>query len=319
MKFLVTGGAGFIGHNIVRQLEKHSNQICILDNFTDYGIIPSEEILPLHQERLSRISTQQIHRLDIRDRDGVFNIFEEFQPDIVVHCAAYPRARAVDLNPVTGSQVLTTGLINLLHASDVFSVRRFVYVSSSMVYGDFYNLAYEDMPCQPKGIYGILKFAGEQLTRDICNRADIDYVILRPSAVYGPRDVTDRVVSRFLQAARANDTIRVRGARERLDFTHVDDTVDGIVRASLSFNSSRRTYNITRGQSRTLLEAAELAQSIAGGGTIQLLEPDPAFPSRGTLSNIQAGKDFGYQGTIDIEQGFKDYYDWITNSVLWNQ
>ena len=81
MKFLVTGGAGFIGHNVVRQLEAQSHDICILDNFTDYGIIPSEEILPLHQERLSRISTQQIHRLDIRDRDGVFNIFEEFQPD----------------------------------------------------------------------------------------------------------------------------------------------------------------------------------------------------------------------------------------------
>lgn len=316
MKFLVTGGAGFIGHNVVRELELQGHEVCVLDNFTNYGIIPESELTPLHQERLDRIQTQNIHNVDIRNYNYVLNVFEECRPDVVIHCAAYPRAKAVDLNPIEGSQVLTTGVINLLRASESTGVRRFVYISSSMVYGDFSPLAYESMRCQPKGIYGILKLAGEALVRDHCDCADIDHVVIRPSAVYGPRDVLDRVVSKFLYSAMRNERLTVCGGRERLDFTYVTDVVDGIVRASTNFNSSRRTYNITRGRARTLLEAAELAVEIAGGGTIEVVDANPRYPSRGVLSNIQAGQDFGYVGSVDIETGFREYYEWITDTLL---
>jgi len=315
MKILVTGGAGFIGHNVVAKLEKQGHNVCILDNFTNYGIIPEKEIVALHTERLNKLQTKQIHRADIRDAHEVNQVFEECMPDVVIHCAAFPRAKVVDDNPMEGAAVLTGGLINLLRVSERYKVCRFVYVSSSMVYGDFDMIGYEDMKCTPKGIYGILKLAGEDITRDHCDRADMDYVILRPSAVYGPRDVEDRVVSKFLIAAMRNQEITVCGQDELLDFTYVDDCVRGIVRAANNFNSSRRTYNITRGQGRTLLEAAELAIGIAGGGRIKLVEANPRFPSRGTLSNIRAGQDFGYHGKINIEQGFKEYYEWLLTNI----
>jgi nucleoside-diphosphate-sugar epimerase len=112
-----------------------------------------------------------------------------------------------------------------------------------------------------------------------------------------------------------NQEIVVHGKDELLDFTYVDDCVRGIVRAANSFNSSGRTYNITRGGSRTLLEAAEIAISVAGGGRIKLADANPNFPSRGTLSNIRAGQDFGYHGRIDIEQGFQLYYEWLRRTV----
>jgi len=316
MKFLVTGGAGFIGHNVVRLLEHQGHEVCVLDNFTNYGIIPDAELTPLHQQRLDRISTQSIHNVDIRNYNYVVNAFEECRPDVVIHCAAYPRAKAVDLNPAEGSQVLTQGLINLLRASEQVQLRRFVYISSSMVYGDFAPLAYEDMQCRPRGIYGILKLTGETLTRDLCRTAGIDHVVVRPSAVYGPHDVVDRVVSRFLLSAIRNEELTVCGARELLDFTYVDDVVDGIVRAAVNFNSSGRTYNITRGEARSLVEAAELAVKIAGGGRIKIVDANPRFPSRGTLSNIRAGEDFGYRGTTDIESGFRKYHEWITDTLL---
>ena len=318
MKILVTGGAGFIGHAVVAKLEKQGHDVCVLDNFTNYGIIPEQEITALHTERLDRIKTKRVHRVDIRDFHEVSQVFEECLPDVVIHCAAFPRAKVVDMNPMEGCSVLTGGLVNLLRACERWRVRRFVYLSSSMVYGDFTLMGYEDMKCTPKGIYGILKLAGEDLTRDHCERADIDYVILRPSAVYGPLDVEDRVVSKFLTAAMHNREITVCGADERLDFTYVDDCVRGIVRAANSFNSSGRTYNITRGSGRTLLEAAELAVSIAGKGRIKIANSNPNFPSRGTLSNVRAGQDFGYHGRIDIEQGFKQYYDWLYSSFLRN-
>jgi nucleoside-diphosphate-sugar epimerase len=316
MKFLVTGGAGFIGHNVVRELERQGHEVCVLDNFTNYGIIPDAELTVLHQQRLDRIQTQSIHNADIRNYNYVVNVFEECRPDVVIHCAAYPRAKAVDLNPTEGSQVLTQGLINLLRASEITQVRRFVYISSSMVYGNFAPMAYEDMICRPQGIYGILKLAGETLTRDLCRTAGIDHVVVRPSAVYGPHDVFDRVVSRFLYSAIRNEELTVCGSQERLDFTYIDDVVDGIVRAAVNFNSSRRTYNITRGSARSLLEAAELAIAIAGGGRIKIADANPRFPSRGTLSNLRAGEDFGYRGTIDIETGFRKYHEWITDTLL---
>lgn len=315
MKILVTGGAGFIGHAVVAKLEKQGHDVCVVDNFTNYGIIPEQEITALHAERLSKLKTKNIHRVDITNYRDVSNVFEECLPDIVIHCAAFPRAKVVDANPSEGCAVLTTGLINLLRASEQWRVRRFVYISSSMVYGDFTMIGYEDMKCNPKGIYGILKLAGESLTRDHCERAKIDYVILRPSAVYGPLDVEDRVVSKFLTAAIDNKEIIVRGKDELLDFTYVDDCVRGIVRAANNFNSSGRTYNLTRGRSRTLLEAAEVAISVAGGGRIRVVDADESFPSRSTLSNVRAGQDFGYHGRIDIEQGFQQYYEWLRRTV----
>jgi nucleoside-diphosphate-sugar epimerase len=318
MKILVTGGAGFIGHAVVAKLEKQGHDVCILDNFTNYGIIPEREITALHAERLDRLKTKSVHRVDIRDFHEVSKVFEECLPDVVIHCAAFPRAKVVDMNPMEGCSVLTGGLVNLLRACERWRVRRFVYISSSMVYGDFTLMGYEDMKCTPKGIYGILKLAGEDLTRDHCARAGIDYIILRPSAVYGPLDVEDRVVSKFLIAAMKNKEIVVHGKDERLDFTYVDDCVRGIVRATNSFNSSGRTYNITRGSGRTLLEAAEIAIEVAGKGRIKIVDSNPLFPSRGTLSNIRAGQDFGYHGRVDIEQGFKQYYEWLQHSLYGN-
>ena len=318
MKILVTGGAGFIGHAVVAKLEKQGHDVCILDNFTNYGVVPEKEMSALHKERLSKLKTKNIHRVDIRESHEVNQVFEECRPDVVIHCAAFPRAKVVDANPTDGCSVLTSGLINLLRASERWKVRRFVYISSSMVYGDFNMIGYEDMKCEPKGIYGILKLAGEALTRDHCNRAGIDYVVLRPSAVYGPLDVEDRVVSKFLIAAMNNREIVVHGKDELLDFTYVDDCVRGIVRAANSFNSSGRTYNLTRSSGRTLLEAAEVAIEVAGGGRIKLVEADASFPSRGTLSNIRAGQDFGYHGRINIEQGFKQYYEWLRHSIYGN-
>lgn len=311
MKILVTGGVGFIGHNLVARLESQGHEVCVVDNFTNYGIIPDPELKPLHHERLECMQTKSIHTVDIRNFTYLYNTFEECRPDMVIHCAAYPRAKAVDRDPEVGTEVLTTGLINLLRCSEQFNVRRFVYISSSMVYGDFNLYAYEDMECNPKGTYAILKYAGEMLTNDWCTRAGIDHVILRPSAVYGPRDVNDRVVSKFFQAAIKGQELEVRGASESMDFTYVDDCVDGIIKAALSFNSAGGTFNITRGRIRTLLEAAELIVSIVGKGTIKIVDADPSFPKRGSFSNIRAGQAFGHSSKTDIETGFEEYYRWL--------
>jgi nucleoside-diphosphate-sugar epimerase len=212
---------------------------------------------------------------------------------------------------------MSEGLLNLLDTASNNHVHKFVYISSSMVYGDFSDDVTETAECKPQGQYGIMKLAGEWLVRDYTRRTGMAHVVLRPSAVYGPGDVEDRVVSKFLSTARRGGTIRVNGASEALDFTYVDDAANGIAAAAVSENSNNNTYNITRSCSRTLSEAADLAVKIAGQGSIELHTKDAEFPSRGSLNITAARRDFGFAPQIDIEIGFQKYYDWLVDHPIY--
>jgi nucleoside-diphosphate-sugar epimerase len=317
MRILVTGGHGFIGHSVVKRLLDLDHQVRIIDNQTDYGIIPSDEHHGIIQERISSIETLAMnHRIDI-ESNSVRYVFQMFMPELVIHLASLPRQRLVNRNPQYGARVMTEGLINLLECSVSYGVTRFVYISSSMIYGDFTDNVKETVSCNPQGAYGIMKYTGEQLVKDYSRRGLLQHVIIRPSAVYGPLDIEDRVVSKFMLGAIRGETLQVNGPDERLDFTYVDDTVSGIVTASLSENAVNNTYNITRSKSVTLLEAAEMAISIAGRGTINIKERDLEFPSRGSLNIDRARQDLDYSPVVDFNEGLTRYYNWIRNNPFW--
>ena len=322
MKILVTGGLGFIGHNVVEQLEAQGHDVVITDTQSNYGIVAPEEIQYLIAERRKKIQTDRIYGIDMSDRAGIDWLMHAHRPDRVIHLASFPRQKVVNVNAPAGSRVMSEGLLNLLEAAVANSVSRFVYASSSMIYGDFKNTGEdgidESHECRPLGQYGIMKLAGEWLVRDYTVRTGMAHTIVRPSAVYGPLDVEDRVISKFLIRAMRGEEIQVCGANELLDFTYVGDTADGIVASALSDQSANRTYNITRGRSRTLLEAAQIAVNLAQRGTIRILDPDQAFPSRGQLNISAAERDFSYAPGMDIEQGFRLYYEWLNNSVYWS-
>lgn len=317
-KILVTGGIGFIGHNVVAQLEDLGHDVLIIDNMTDYGIISEDEMSYLIKERTKKIYSV-CHPYDIENAIPIDRTFDSFNPDIVIHLASFPRQKVVNSNPSFGARVMIEGLLNLCEASKRNNVEKFVYVSSSMVYGDFADNVTEDAECKPQGMYGIMKLAGELLVKEYSDKGEFGCTIIRPSAVYGPCDVEDRVVSKFLLAALRDETIMVNGPEETLDFSYVDDVADGIVAATLSHDTANKCYNVTRGASRTLLEAAELAVKIAGKGTIQVRDRDLAFPSRGALNIDAAKKDFNFNPKVDIEEGFQAYYEWLSNSAFWSK
>jgi nucleoside-diphosphate-sugar epimerase len=309
MKILITGGLGFIGHNVVRILENLDHEISIIDNLTDYGIIPKLELDYLTNERINKIRTRDIMLSNIsKPLDG--KIFDGV--DIVIHLASFPRQKVVNKNPAAGSRVMSEGLLNLLELSVKHGVKRFVYASSSMVYGNFDHTSIkEDTMCMPIGQYGIMKLAGEWLVRDYTRQYGLAHTIVRPSAVYGPNDVEDRVISKFFAAAMRGDKLMVNGADEALDFTFVNDTAMGIVLAATSENSVNKTYNISRGKSHTLLAAARLVAKIVGKGSVVINHRDMSYPVRGQLS-IQAAKtDLGYRPITDLEQGLVEYYEWL--------
>jgi UDP-glucuronate 4-epimerase len=321
MKILVTGGFGLIGHNVVKILLTQGHQVMIVDNQTSYGIIPRPELDYLMSERMAKIRGLPYNFIgqDINDAERTDGIFTAFKPDTVIHMASFPRQKVVNANPQLGSRTMSEGLLNLLESSVKHGVTRFTYISSSMVYGDFKDDVKEDYNCRPQGQYGILKLAGEWLVKDYTRKHGIAHTIIRPSAVYGPLDVEDRVISKFMLAALRGQTLKVNGASETLDFTYVDDAAEGIAKASVCVRAQNKTYNITKSHSWSLLDAANLAVSIAGRGQVEVRDRDLDFPSRGALNIDAARTDFGFDPQVDVEEGFRRYHQWFLQSPYWSQ
>jgi nucleoside-diphosphate-sugar epimerase len=318
-KYLVTGGLGLIGHNVVRRLLDRGEEVAIVDTRTTYGIIPQEEIDYLMAERLKKIDNHPVYATDITNADSLDYVISKEKPNVIIHMASFPRQKVVNANPAWGARVMMEGLMNICESAKRHGVERVVYISSSMVYGDFEDQVEEQAECKPIGQYGIMKLAGEDIVKDYHRRGAFDYCILRPSAVYGPLDVEDRVVAKFMLTAMRGGVLRVNGAGETLDFTYVDDAADGIVSAATRIMSANKTYNITKSHSVSLLEAAEMIVKIVGKGTIECRDKDADFPSRGALNIDRAKVILGFDPKVDVEQGFQNYYEWLKNSVYWSQ
>jgi nucleoside-diphosphate-sugar epimerase len=319
MNILVTGGLGLIGHHVVSKLEELGHHVSVTDTRTNYGIVPQDELDYLISERLKKIETSRIHRIDISDQDGVDWLFNSYKPAVVIHMASFPRQKVVNANPQLGSRAMSEGLLNLLEAGKKHSIDKFLYISSSMVYGNFDDQVHEDAVCSPQGQYGIMKLAGEWLVKDYSRRGYFAHTIIRPSAVYGPLDVEDRVVAKFMLTAMRGGTLKVNGAGETLDFTFAEDAANGIVAAALSKKTQNKTYNMTKSHSVSLLEAAEMIVKIVGKGTIECRDKDADFPSRGALNIDAARRDFKYNPRVDVEEGFEKYYQWLSNSEFWQR
>ena len=321
----VTGGLGFIGSHVVVKLINEGHKIVILDTKTDYGIIDKEELDAVMKDRFFGIAGRltdsvslNIYTIDVANPE-LSTLFEKEQFDSVIHLASFPRQKVVNSDPTAGSKVMSEGLLNLLELSRKNNVKRFSYISSSMVYGDFANGVEEWEDCNPMGQYAIMKYAGELLVQDYTRQYGLDHTIIRPSAVYGPLDVCDRVISKFFINALKGEKIVVNGKMEKLDFTFVNDVATGIVQATTSPKAKNETYNLTKSQGVTLYDAANMVKQIVGKGNIEVKQKDKNFPSRGALSIEKAQKDFGYNPVTTLNEGLMIYNNWLHNSEYWQE
>jgi|TARA_R110001592_G_scaffold57563_4_gene174950 nucleoside-diphosphate-sugar epimerase len=322
---LVTGGLGFIGSHVVVKLINEGHKVVILDTKTDYGYLDADELDYVFKERFFGIANRMtdsvslnIYTINVANPE-LKTLFEAEKFDSVIHLASFPRQKVVNQNPQSGSQVMSEGLLNLLELSKQTNVKRFCYISSSMVYGDFNDNVEEWEDCDPQGQYAIMKYAGELLVQDYTRQYGLDHTIIRPSAVYGPLDVCDRVISKFFINAIKGEKLTVNGKMEKLDFTFVNDVADGIVQATESSVAKNETYNLTRSKGVTLYDAANMVKQIVGKGNIEVKQKDKDFPSRGSLSIEKAQKDFGYNPTTDLNEGLVIYYNWLLNSTYWQE
>ena len=313
LKILVTGGQGFIGSWIVEKLSQMGHRVTTLDSEETYDVIERESLDKIYQwrqrnwKRVTKIQgnvTMPLDRVWLRKQD------------IVIHLASYPRARIVHDHPEMGVENIVVGTTGMLQDCVEYGVKRFVYVSSSMIYGDFADGADEKTVPNPINIYGEAKLTGERLTQQFNRAFGLEYVIARPSGVYGAGDIPDRVLSKFFDAAMSNQNISVHGTDNRVDFTYVEDAADGIIRCALAKQAANKIFNITAGSANSLGEAAKKIIQLTGSKSqIKDTGKNKLYPNRGTLDVSQAQQLLGYRPQHSFDQGIAKYYEWLQNKI----
>ena len=312
MKYLITGGLGFIGSKIIEKLSNDGHSVICVDNKDTYDILTEGQLDKLIKWRTRNWDNKKVSVIigDLLDRDVCLRAFKS-RSDIVIHLATYPRAKIVDENPILGIPKVIGTTTNLLWHASNFGTKKFVYISSSMVYGDFVDGTREESDTKPQNIYGEAKLTGERLTKLFAKRDGLNYVIVRPSGVYGPGDLPDRVVSKFFQKAMNNETIELHNGENKVDFTYRQDAAYGIIKAASS-EVANTSFNITAGNATSLRTLAETIIDITGSKSeLQDIGMHKLYPLRGTLDISRAKDLLAYQPEFSLRQGLESYYDWI--------
>jgi UDP-glucose 4-epimerase len=231
-------------------------------------------------------------------------------PNSVIHLASYPNQAAVKEEPYLAIGRMSADTFSVARMAANMSAR-LVYVSSSMAYGNFeVNAIKEDHAKKPINLYGLLKSQGE----DIALQTNTNTVIVRPSAVYGPGDNVNRVLGKWISNALIDEPIIVNDPASLLDFTYVEDAASGL-KAAEENGVAGQAYNITRGQARSLGEAALLVKHLTDSncGIIYNTEKENDIPKRGALDISKAASDLGYKPRVDLQDGIKEYVGWMKN------
>ncbi len=323
-KILIAGGAGFIGYFTTKELLQDGHQVIIYDNFSNY-IPPQEGHYPFYlQKRLKDIQNEvELVRGDVRDKTLLAKTIKQTKPEVVINLVAIPIAKASNLFFEDALQINLNGHIALLGAMrTVDSVQRFIYTSSSFVYGHFqYEPANENHPTQPIDIYGGTKLSCEILTKSYSERFGVEYTIIRPSAVYGPTDANRRVSQIFVEKALTGQPLTLHnGGKDKVDFTYVADAAQGLALAALSPQAKNETFNITAGRGRSAEEFAQILNKLIPGGIKTVIQPtDEKRPLRGSLDITKAKKLLGYQPKYQLEKGLKEYVEYILSTGLFKK
>jgi nucleoside-diphosphate-sugar epimerase len=293
-------------------LSNDGHKVTVVDSHDTYGIMTMEELNKLFVWRTRNWNTKNVSMIqgDVLDRLVCLKAFRS-NPDIVIHLATYPRAKIVDNDPIVGIPKVINTTTNLLWHSEKFNVKKFVYISSSMVYGDFVDGMKEDGNTKPKNIYGEAKLTGERMVKLFAKRDGLNYNIIRPSGVYGPGDMPDRVVSKFFDKAMKNETITLHNGDNKVDFTYRQDAATGIIQAALS-SVANVSFNITAGNATSLRTLAEMIIEITSSKSdIEDIGNHELYPMRGTLDISRAKDLLGYEPKFSLKEGLQNYYDWL--------
>ncbi len=315
-RVLITGGAGFVGSHTARKLMDRGEEVYVLDYFHRYIHPIQPTFLENTQYRFDvLLKGAEIVYGTTTHKDDLRRHLSVIKPDYILHLAALPLANAALKQTEEAFDSIVRGTVNMLEVlRDSDPIEKFVYVSSSMVYGDFVTLPMpEDGPKHPKEIYGGMKLAGETLVSVFAQRYGIPVSIVRPSAVYGPTDNNRRVLQIFVENAVMGRPITATNPdTTALDFSYVDDVAEGMAAVLMSPAAVGEAFNITCGEGRTLADAIQILRGHFPDLEVNVrVETDGYRPDRGSLDVAKARRLLGYESRYELEQGLAEYVDFV--------
>jgi nucleoside-diphosphate-sugar epimerase len=282
-------------------------------SFADNDIKNKKLYSSILQNRIDILNEEKIQLIiqDARDYHAISKIYDEINPDIIIHLAAVSHANKSNKDPHSTFDHSFRTLENTLDFAKNKKTH-VIYLSSSMVYGNFDSKdVNEETLCKPIGIYGTLKYSGELLVKAYNQIFDLPYSIIRPSALYGERCVSRRVGQIFIENAIQGLDITINGdGSEKLDFTYIEDLIVGIGLCCEKENAKNQIFNLTHGHSRKISELTEILKQEFPEIKIFYEEKEKFMPERGTLDVSKAKKLLGYNPLNTIETGYVKYISW---------
>lgn len=310
-RVLVTGAAGFIGSTVAERLLREGRAVVGLDNLDPF--------YPVEQKRgnleaLEALPGFDFVEADIRDAQALAQMFERLPIDGVVHLAALAGVRPSLERPADYVDVNVTGTARLLDAAVAGGVSRFVFASSSSVYGERSDGPFRESDAveRPISPYAATKRAGELLAHTFHHAHGLPVVCARIFTAYGPRQRPDLAIRKFAERIRSGDTVPIFGDGKSLrDFTYVGDLVDGLVRA-LDSDVSWAILNFGGGRTVTVLEVVEMLERALGReARIEWLPRQVGDVSR-TWADIAAARaTLGYDPSTSVEAGIDAFVEWL--------
>ncbi|MCE5187399.1 MAG: SDR family NAD(P)-dependent oxidoreductase [Planctomycetaceae bacterium] len=314
MKALVTGAAGFIGSHLCERLLSQGCEVVGLDNFDPFYDRAIKEDNLAEAKKSPRFSFVEG---DIRDADCVNRVCGENTFDIIVHLAARAGVRPSIQDPVGYMDVNINGTVTMLEAARSHGIKKFIFASSSSVYGNNVKVPFSekdnvDYPISP---YAATKKAGELICHTYSHLWGMDISCLRFFTVYGPRQRPDLAIHKFADLIRQGKPIPVFGdGSMRRDFTFISDIIDGVT-ASMRTCRGYNVYNL--GESRPVRLDALIAAIEKALGKKAILHRLPEQPGdvRQTYADVsRAVRDLGYQPKTELEDGLMQFVKWLEKS-----
>src|SRR5258708_40106488 len=313
MRILVTGGAGFIGSHLVERLLATGQQVAILDDFNDF-YDPQ-----IKQANIAGFTKDVVvHRVDLRDDASVRNLFHREKFEVIVHLAARAGVRPSIQHPQLYYDTNVTGTLHLLEAARVTGVKRFIFASSSSVYGASKIVPFsEDQHLtQTLSPYAATKIAGEFLCSTYSHLYQLRVVALRYFTVYGPRQRPDLAIHQFTRRIHAGQPIEqfVDGTTRR-DCTYIDDIIQGTL-AGLKYEGPLfDIFNLGESETIRLKDLISAIESALGKKAKIKQLPEQAGDMPLTCADIsKAKKLLGYDPKTKFREGLPRFIEWFLRS-----
>lgn len=311
MNVLVTGGAGFIGSHLTENLLQENHNVVCLDNFNTYY---DPQLKRKNIQWSQHFPNYTLVEHDILDLEFLQSFFQTYSFDIIVHLAARAGVRPSIQQPLLYEQVNVQGTMNLLEMCKKHKIKKFVFASSSSVYGankkvPFHESDPVDNPISP---YAATKKAGELICYTYHKLYDISVNCLRFFTVYGPRQRPDMAIHKFTRLIYEQQPIPVFGnGKSRRDYTFYSDIVQGI-RGAMQFCDGYNIYNLGESTTVELLYLIQLIQNALGVEAIVEHKPEQPGDVPITYADISKAKsELEYHPQTMIEEGIDIFVDWF--------